>query len=100
MYLDVIGLDEISLKKGHGDFVTIVTSRVAGKTTILAVLKGRTKETVKKFLYSIPKRLKKTVKAVCSDMYEGYTNAAAEVFEKVHTQYRVDFPHLLQSRAR
>jgi transposase len=80
--LDTIGLDEISLKKGHGDFVTIVTSRVGGKTTILAVLKGRTKETVKKFLYSIPKRLKKTVKAVCSDMYEGYTNAAAEVFEK------------------
>nr|QNO41500.1 hypothetical protein CJIIDBMB_00002 [Methanosarcinales archaeon ANME-2c ERB4] len=80
--LDVIGLDEISLKKGHGDFVTIVTSRVAAKTTILAVLKGRTKETVKKFLSSIPKRLKKTVKAVCSDMYEGYTNAAAEVFGK------------------
>jgi len=79
--LDVIGLDEISLKRGHRDFVTIVTSRVAGKTTILAVLKGRTKETVKEFLSSIPKRLKKTVKAVCSDMYEGYTNAAAEVFE-------------------
>jgi len=79
--LDVVGLDEISLKKGHKDFVTIVTSRVAGKTTILAVLKGRTKETVKEFLSSIPKRLKKTVKAVCSDMYEGYINAAAEVFE-------------------
>ena len=80
--LDVIGLDEISLKKGHGDFVTIVTSRVDGKTTILAVLKGRTKETVKNFLFSIPKRLKKTVKEVCSDMYEGYINAAVEVFGK------------------
>lgn len=80
--LDVIGLDEISLKKGHKDFVTIVTSRVDGKTTILAVLKGRKKETVKEFLSGIPKRLKKTVKAVCSDMYEGYTNAATEVFVK------------------
>jgi transposase len=80
--LDTIGLDEISLKKGHGDFVTIITARVGGKTTILAVLKGRKKETVKEFLYSIPKRLKKTVKAVCSDMYEGYTNAATEVFGK------------------
>jgi transposase len=78
--LDTIGLDEISLKKGHGDFVTIITARVDGKTAILAVLKGRKKETVKEFLSSIPKRLKKTVKAVCSDMYEGYTNAAAEVF--------------------
>lgn len=80
--LDVIGLDEISLKKGHTDFVTIITARVDGKITILAVLKGRKKESVKEFLYSIPKRLKKTVKVVCSDMYEGYTNAATEVFEK------------------
>jgi transposase len=80
--LDTVGLDEISLKKGHTDFVTIITARVDGKITILAVLKGRKKETVKEFLSSIPKRLKKTVKAVCSDMYEGYTNAATEVFEK------------------
>jgi transposase len=80
--LDTIGLDEISLKKGHTDFVTIITARVGGKITILAVLKGRKKETVKEFLSSIPKRLKKTVKAVCSDMYEGYTNAATEVFGK------------------
>ena len=53
-----------------------------GKTTILAVLKGREKEIVKEFLSIIPKRLKKTVKVLCSDMYEGYTNAAAEVFGK------------------
>ena len=80
--LDTIGLDEISLKKGHKDFVTIVTARADKKITILAVLKGRKKKTVKEFLYSIPKRLKKTVKVVCSDMYEGYTNAATEVFGK------------------
>jgi transposase len=69
-------------KIGHTDFVTIITARVDGKITILAVLKGHKKETVKEFLFSIPKRLKKTVKAVCSDMYEGYTNAATEVFGK------------------
>ncbi|MCK5109315.1 MAG: ISL3 family transposase [Methanosarcinales archaeon] len=80
--LDTIGLDEISLKKGHKDFVTLVTARVDKKITILAVLKGRKKKTVKEFLYSIPKRLKKTVKVVCSDMYEGYINAATEVFGK------------------
>ena len=79
--LDTLGLDEISLKKGHRDFVTIVTARVDGKITILAVLKGREKETVKNFLSCIPKRLKNTVKAVCSDMYDGYVNAAKEVFE-------------------
>ncbi len=29
---------------------------------------------------STPKRLKKTILAVCSDLYEGYINAAKEVF--------------------
>ncbi len=79
---DTIGIDEISLKKGHRDFVTIVTSRTNGQTKILGILKGREKITVKQFLAGIPDRLKKTIKAVCSDMYDGYINAAKEVFGK------------------
>lgn len=78
--LDVIGLDEISLKKGHKDFITIVTGRRGEKTSILGVLQDRQKTTVKKFLKSIPLRLQKQVVAVCSDMYEGFVNAAKEVF--------------------
>ncbi len=78
--LDEVGIDEISLKKGHKDFVTVVTARTGGRIIILAVLNGRKKSTVKAFLTSIPKRLKKTVLAVCSDLYEGYINAAKEVF--------------------
>jgi len=75
-------VDEISLKKGHQDFVTIVTGRVGNETQILAVLKGRTKETVKKFLSSIPKRLRRKVQAVCSDMYDGFIHAVKAVFGK------------------
>ena len=78
--LDVIGLDEISLKKGHKDFVTIVTARIGEKISILGVLKDRKKATVKRFLSSIPKRLRNKIKAICSDMYEGFINAAKEVF--------------------
>jgi transposase len=77
---DVLGLDEISLKKGHKDFVTIVTGRNGEKTTILGVLKDRKKGTVKAFLESIPLRLRRAVVAICSDMYEGFVNAAKEVF--------------------
>ncbi|NQE53458.1 hypothetical protein C5S29_07680 [ANME-1 cluster archaeon GoMg3.2] len=44
------------------------------------VLRELVKSTVKAFLASIPKRLKKTILAVCSDLYEGYINAAKEVF--------------------
>lgn len=80
--LDVIGIDEISLKKGHKDFVTIVTARIGVKVIILAVLKDRKKETVKEFFLSIPNELRKTVKVICSDMYDGFINAAKEVFGK------------------
>lgn len=52
--LNVVGVDEISMRKGHKDFATLVTTRdEAEGIRILAVLKGRKKDTVKKFsLYS------------------------------------------------
>ena len=78
--LPYFGLDEIALKKGHKDFVVIVSTRVEDKVKILAILSDRKKETVKAFLETIPQRLKETVTTVCSDMYDGYINAAKEVF--------------------
>jgi transposase len=77
--LDVVGIDEISLKKGHRDFVAIITARVASETLILGVLPDRKKATVAAFLRDIPKRLRQTIHSVCSDMYDGFVNAAKEV---------------------
>lgn len=74
--LRVLGLDEIALKKGHRNFVVIVTARLAGgRVVILGVLADRQKDTVIDFLRSIPERLKQTIHTVCCDMYEGYTEA-------------------------
>jgi transposase len=81
-HIDVLGIDEISLKKGHQDFVTIITGRIETETVILGVLPDRKKTTVKAFLSGIPQRLRRTIHAVCSDMYEGFVNAAKEVFGK------------------
>ena len=81
-HLDVIGLDEISLKKGHRDFIAVVTGRIDDKTVILGVLPDREKETVKQFLQSIPRYLRKTIHTVCCDMYDGFVNAAKEVLGK------------------
>lgn len=80
--LEVIGVDEIALKKGHRDFVTIVTtcSEEPGEIQLLAVLEGRKKETVKAFFSCIPNRLRNTVRVVCTDLYDGFINAAREVF--------------------
>jgi transposase len=80
--LDQLGLDEISLKKGHQDFVTIVSARIKGELHILAVLADRKKETVKWFLQRISRRLRQTGGSICSDFYEGVINSAKEVFGK------------------
>lgn len=91
--LELIGVDEIALRKGHKDYVAIITGRSGGRTLILAVLGDREKDTVKNFLLSIPKRLRKQVRAVCTDMYEGFVNAAKEVFSK-RTKLVVDRFHV------
>jgi len=80
-YLGVIGIDEISLKKGYRDFVTIISNRVDGKINLLAVLKGHEKTIVAEFLRSIPTKLITTIETVCVDMYKGYINAVKEVFK-------------------
>ena len=74
---ETIGIDGISLKKGHRDSVTLITGGEGRRIT--GVLQGREKATVKAFLSGIPERLKQTLKAVCCDMYDGYINAVKEV---------------------
>lgn len=77
--LGVLGLDEIALKKGHRDFVTIVTARLANeRVVLLGVLANREKDSVVAFLRSIPLRLSQTIHTVCCDMYEGFTEAVRE----------------------
>jgi transposase len=78
--IGILGIDEVSLKKGYRDFLSLVTSRVDGIITILGVIKGRGKADIKAFFSSIPKKKRKTISAVCCDMYDGYINAAKEVF--------------------
>jgi transposase len=79
-YLEVLGIDEISLKKGHQSFIVVINSLYQEKKQVLALFKGRKKETVKDFLNTIPDILRKTLKWACSDRYEGFINASKEVF--------------------
>jgi len=91
--LGILGLDEIALKKGHRDYVVIVTALMANdRIVILGVLPDRQKETVVEFLRSIPKRLQKTIHTACCDMYEGFTEAVREELEA--TQIVVDRFHV------
>lgn len=75
-----LGIDEIALKKGHQDFVTIISSRnYQNQNKVIAILPDRQKATVKQFLTLIPEALKPGIKRVCCDMYDGFVNAVYEV---------------------
>jgi len=78
--IGLLGIDEISLKKGYQDFVTIITSRYHDEIKILAVIKGKDKPAIKAFLSSIPKKKRKSILAVCCDMCDGFISAVKDVF--------------------
>ena len=88
--LEIIGIDEIAMRKGHGNFVAIITTQQSdGHVALLGVLADRQKETVRKFLETIPHRLWQTMDKVCTDMWEGYANAVTE-FAADHPEVSVD----------
>jgi transposase len=94
--LGTLGVDEIALKKGHRDYVVIVTARLKnGRVALLGVLENRQKETVVEFLRSIPQRLKRSIVAACCDMYEGYTEAVRE--ELPHVRLVIDRFHVARA---
>lgn len=80
--LEVIGIDEIALKKGHRDFVVVISAYVKDRLRVIALLPERNKAAVEAFFRSIPKRLRRTVAVVCSDLYQGFIGAAKAVFGK------------------
>ena len=102
--LGQIGWDEISYQSGHKDFVTIVSAGIDGRVQLTQVLKERLKDTVKDFLEMMTEDLKKMVESGGEDMYDGFINAAKEVFGKrtrivvdrfqVAKQYRKGFDSL------
>lgn len=77
--IKTLGLDEIALKKGQRDYVTLVTGRLSdGEILILGVLPGHEKAEVVDFLRMIPHRIVQTVESVCCDLWEAYTEAVRE----------------------
>lgn len=81
--LHTIGIDEISNRKGYQDYIAVITHRDENcNTSVLAILDSRLGEDVLNFFNSIPEHLRKTVKSICTDMYDGFVYPAIEVFGK------------------
>lgn len=88
--LSVIGIDEIAMTKGRGNYVALITTQQAdGHVAVLAVLPDRKKETVRQFLETIPKRLRRTMETACTDMWNGYVNAVEE-FAVPHPEVSIE----------
>lgn len=91
----VVGIDEIALKKGHRDYVAIVTARLPNeRLVVLAVLPDRTKDTLSSWLGGVPKPIRQQIRTVCTDMWEAYVNAVREVLP--HAALVIDRFHVAQ----
>ena len=83
--IEILGIDEIALQRGHKDYVVLITTPLGDRgVEVLAVLPDRKKETVVKFFASIPIHLRNTIERVCTDMYLGFVNAAREKLPRAH----------------
>jgi len=88
--IKIIGIDEIAMTKGRKNYVAIITTKQAnGHVALLGILADRKKETVRQFLETIPERLRSTMETVCTDMWDGYVNAAEE-FASVHADVSLE----------
>ena len=76
--LEIVGVDEIALKRGHRDYVVLVTTPLPDGVEVLAVQLDRQHQPVANFIAAIPARIKTTIERVCSDMYQGFISAAQE----------------------
>lgn len=86
-----LGIDEIAMKKGHKDFITIISDLTNGKP--IAVLPERTKECLDEFFDGMEGKTKKKIKEVSIDMWGPYFDVIKEhlpkakiVIDRFHVQ--------------
>jgi transposase len=95
--LEVLGIDEIALKKGQGDDAVIISTYLDGQVVVVGILPDRHRVTVEAFLVSLPDALKATLHTVCLDMYESYLQAVKRVLP--HAQPVIDRFHVVRKYA-
>ena len=88
----VLGIDEISLKKRHKQFVLVI-SDIAGKC-ILAVLPDREKQTLEHWIDTLSPQERKSIRFVSIDMWAPYHQAARNKLP--HAKVVVDRFHVMK----
>ena len=68
----MICFDEISLRRGHGEYVLVISAPEL--SLVLDVLPDRNKETLEKWLDERGKAWCEAIEVACSDMWDAYQN--------------------------
>lgn len=72
-----LGIDEIALVKGKGNYCAVLVDLDNSK--LLAILPGRTQEIIKELLYSWGKEVLEQIEEVSIDLWIGYKNLVKEL---------------------
>lgn len=73
-----IGIDEIALRKGHKNYVAVIVD--LDTATVLDLLEDRSKDFIIRYFNQKGEAFCNQIVLFCSDLWEGYLNAAKEVF--------------------
>ena len=74
--IEILGIDEISIRKGHKNYQAVISNISGGY--VIDMLPDRKKGTVLKYLRNLPGRAKQRMVFVSIDMWEGYLTATQE----------------------
>ena len=72
-----LGIDEIALKKGHGNYCAVLVDLAQGK--LITILSGRTQEIIKQTLVEWGTEILKNIEEVSIDLWNGYKKLVTEL---------------------
>jgi transposase len=90
--IKVLGIDEISLKKRHRQFVLVISD--ISRKCVLAVLPDREKKTLETWIESLSPKTRKSIRFVSIDMWKPYYQAARSKLP--HAKVVVDRFHVMK----
>lgn len=91
--IEILGIDEISMKKGHKDFVLVISD--IGNKRVIEVLENRLKESLDKYFDEMPQDVKSSIKQVSMDMWSPYYDSVAGKLP--HVDIVIDRFHVMKS---
>jgi transposase len=91
--IEILGIDEISMKKGHKDFVLVISD--IGNKRVIEVLSDRLKESLDKYFDDMSQEMKSKIKQVSIDMWSPYRDSVVEKLP--HVEIVIDRFHVMKS---